>query len=310
MIVCSAILALITAQAAGPSADLEVIPLPSLQIDGQAARAHTQGLEVVGAQYYVTARLETVLPKRAILLRTEPQGTRWDSWDITPANPEGASTHLDHPGGMQSDGKRLWIPVAQSVRHGRSVIRVFALERLMPGRQAAPELDFDVADHIGAVGVMTNQQLVFGASWDTETIYVWNFEGRLQRTLTGPELISRNLGAVPGQGGHAGVAVQDWKAVGDRLFASGLFRDPAAATVSPRSRLLVFARFLDPVFECQMISLPIRESTELGREAMAISAGFVHFLPEDLGASNRLFRAPLANLLNRGMPANVGVREE
>ena len=40
--------------------DLQVIPLPPLRIDGQPARAHTQGLVVSGHTFYVTARLEAL----------------------------------------------------------------------------------------------------------------------------------------------------------------------------------------------------------------------------------------------------------
>jgi hypothetical protein len=35
----------------------------------------------------------------------------------------------------------------------------------------------------------------------------------------------------------------------------------------------------------------------MAREAMAISNGAIYFLPEDLGASNRLFRVSLADLM-------------
>src|SRR5689334_14696197 len=98
-----AILALLSAPFAAPAADWEVISLPPLMIKGQPARAHTQGLEIVGTQYYITARLETPLAKRALLLRAEPQAKDWDIWDITPAGPDGTRSNLDHPGGMQSD---------------------------------------------------------------------------------------------------------------------------------------------------------------------------------------------------------------
>src|SRR5206468_7568295 len=91
---------------------IDEIPLPELRIDGQPAKAHTQGLELAGASYYVTARREDVRPKRALLLRTAKSATHWDVWDITPRD-SGNAILLDHPGGMQSDGQRLWIPLAQ-----------------------------------------------------------------------------------------------------------------------------------------------------------------------------------------------------
>jgi hypothetical protein len=278
---------------------VEVVELPSLRIYGQSAKAHTQGLEVTGGKYYVTARRDDVTPKRALLLRAEPAKTDWDVWDITPVGSAGAETALDHPGGMQSDGKRLWIPLAESKRKGRSIIRVFPLAGMVGGQPLKSEFEFPVNDHIGAVAVAANRGLVFGANWDTEAVYVWDLEGHLKRTLNGSALGIRGLGVVAGSDSRAGVAVQDWKVIGDRLFASGLFRAPGSAPVSPKSRLMSFANFMEPDFQRWVVAMPLHEGTELTQEAMAISDGVVHFLPEDLGASNRLFRVALADLLKR-----------
>jgi hypothetical protein len=203
---------------------VEVVKLPALRIQGQLASAHTQGLELAQGMYYVTARRDDVLPKRALLLRTDARGTNWDVWDITPVDARGTLTAFDHPGGMQSDGDRLWIPLAESKRKGSSLIRVFSMAGLVAGQPLKAEFEFPANDHIGAVAVSADHRIVFGANWDTEAVYVWDFDGRLQRTLNGPELESRGLGIVSGANGRAGLAVQDWKVVGDRLFASGLFR--------------------------------------------------------------------------------------
>ena len=98
---------------------VETINLPPLRIHGQAAKAHTQGLELAGGKYYVTARREDVRPKQALLLRADPGKADWDVWEITPQDAQGVATRLDHPGGLQSDGARLWIPLAESQRQGR-----------------------------------------------------------------------------------------------------------------------------------------------------------------------------------------------
>ncbi|MBI3852009.1 MAG: hypothetical protein HY298_17260 [Verrucomicrobia bacterium] len=280
---------------------LETVALPALRINGQAARAHTQGLEIAAGKYYVTARREDVRPRRALLLRTEPAGTNWDVWDITSVDAAGKVMALDHPGGMQSDGKRLWIPVAESKRHGRSRICVFALEGMVAGKPLKPVFEFSVNDHIGALAVESGHGLVFGANWDTETVYVWDLEGRLKRTLTGAELKARDLGVVTSGEVRAGVAVQDWKVVGDRLFASGLFRAPESVKVSPKSRWISFANFLETDFQRRICFPPLQDGVELAREAMAVFDGLVYFLPEDLGARNRLFRVALADLLKRGV---------
>lgn len=281
---------------------VEEIKLPALRINGQAAKAHTQGLEIAEGKFYVTARRDDVPPKRALLLRTDPMRADWDAWDITPVDDRGAATSLDHPGGMQSDGKRLWIPLAQSRRNGRSLIRVFPIDALVADGPLKSEFEFSVNDHIGALAVSTELKLVFGANWDTEAVYVWNFEGRWQRTLRGSELERRGLGVVNGPNGRAGLAVQDWKMMGGRLFASGLFRAPGVEPVSPQSRLMIFARFLEDGFEQQSIVLPTQKGVELGQEAMAISEGMIHFLPEDLAACNRIFRVAAADLFKRSSP--------
>ena len=279
---------------------VDVVSLPPLRIEGQPAKAHIQGLELTGGKYYMTARRDDVRPRRALLLRADPAATGWDVWDIMPVDAQGAPTVLDHPGGMQSDGTRLWIPVSESKRNSRSIIRAFQLADLEAGRQLKPSFEFAVSDHIGAVAVSTKQGLLFGANWDTEKVYVWDLKGQLQQVLSGDRLEARGLGVVAGQEGRAGIAVQDWKVVGDRLYASGLFRSPKSATVSPASRLCWFEHFLEANFQRRTVTLPRKDGIELGREAMAVSGGSVYFLPEDLGAANRLFRVALVELTKRG----------
>lgn len=279
---------------------IEEIQLPSLSVQGQAVRAHTQGLELVDDKYYVTARREDIRPKRALLLRSAAAVNGWDAWDITPLDAQGAVTTLDHPGGLQSDGTRLWVPLAESKRNGRSIICAFQLTNCVAGRPLKPDFQFPVADHIGAVAVAPDRQLLFGANWDTEKVYVWDFQGRWQRTLTGDELKARGLGVVSGPEGRAGLAVQDWKGVGDRLYASGLFRaPPGSPTLATENRLLWFTDFLTPDLQAWTVPLPRPKGIMLAREGMAISAGSVYFLPEDLGATNRLYRVALIELFKQ-----------
>jgi hypothetical protein len=286
---------------------VEAVGLPALQIEGQAARAHTQGLEIIDGKYYVTARRDDLRPQRALLLRTALARADWDVWDITPVGDQGEITTLDHPGGMQSDGMRLWIPLAESKRGGRSVIRAFQLKELYVGRTLKSDFEFPVNDHIGALAVSAESKLILGASWDTQKIYLWDFTGRLLQTLVDTELKARGLGFVAGPEGRAGIAVQDWKRVGDRLFASGLFRSEREKTGegSPKSRLIWFTGFSERHFKHGSVTLPMQNGTELGREAMAISDGMVYFLPEDLGASNRMFRVSVSDLTKRATVEKV-----
>ncbi len=278
---------------------VEQLTLPALLIDGKAAAAHTQGLEVAASKFYVTARLESARPKRALLLRTAVAGTNWDVWDITPAASANSGMPLDHPGGMQSDGSRLWIPVAASKPKSRTLIRAFRVADMVAGRPLKSEFEFPVADHIGALAVAMDLALIFGANWDTEKVYVWDLQGHLKQMLEGAAIVQRGLGTIVNSNNLAGVAVQDWKAVGARLYASGPQRSAGSASSLPKSRWLVYSNFLHPDFQRSTVILPLQERTELAREAMAAADGAVYFLPEDLGTSNRLFRVPLAALLER-----------
>jgi len=283
-----------------PVLSIEEIRLPALRIAGERARAHTQGLELVGNDYYVTARREDVRPQRAFLFRTDPSRADWDAWDITPLDAQGRVTSLDHPGGMQSDGTRLWIPLAESKRNGRSLIRSFPMTNLVSGGRLTPDFEFEVKDHIGAVAVAVERKIILGANWDTERVYVWDFQGRLQQTLTDSQLTERALGGVAGVEGRRGLAVQDWKFVGERLIASGLFRTFGAPSGATESRLLCFTEFLASNFQRQGVTLPSQKGLPLAREAMAISEGAAYFLPEDLGAANRLFRIILPESMKPG----------
>jgi len=275
---------------------VEFLGLPPLRILGQSAHAHTQGLEIIDEYCYVTARRDDVRPRRALLLRTVAGREDWDTWDITSAHENGDVVIMDHPGGFQSDGERLWIPLAESRRNGLSTIRVFALADMVAGQLLQSKMEFPVDDHIGALAVDVGRGRVIGASWDTETVYVWNLDGQLQRTLAGAAMRARGLGVSNNDAGRVGVAVQDWKFSGQRLFASGLFRGPTSDPLETKSRLVTFEHFFDETSEKRVITLPSPKGIELANEGMDVSDGIVYFLPEDLSATNRLFRVPLAEL--------------
>ena len=269
--------------------NLQAIPLPPLRIDGQPARAHTQGLVVSGGAYYVTARRDDTTPRQALLLRTSSSQTNWDVWPITPSEGGKPMTSLDHPGGMDSDGTNLWIPIAESKPKSRSVVCAFAEADIIPQKSLRPVFSFPVNDHIGAVAVNAKDGTILGASWDTKTVYVWGRTGSLKRTLSGLELGGRGLGP-HSISNSPGVAVQDWKFVENQLFASGLLIGPLPATIRNRSRLVMINDFLDKKFRVSTVSLPLQDGVEVGREGMAIWNASAFFLPEDLGQSNRLFR--------------------
>jgi len=76
-----------------------------------------------------------------------------------------------HPGGMDSDGKAAWIPVAEYRPDSTSVVYRLNLDSL------TVEEVFRVDDHIG--GLVIDKDRIFGLSWGSQRFYTWDKAGRL-----------------------------------------------------------------------------------------------------------------------------------
>lgn len=72
-----------------------------------------------------------------------------------------------HPGGLDFDGRWLWIPVAEYRPDSRSIIY-----RVDPRTLAVTEA-FRVSDHIGAVAIDREANALIGVSWGGKRIYRW-----------------------------------------------------------------------------------------------------------------------------------------
>ncbi len=72
-----------------------------------------------------------------------------------------------HPGGLDFDGRWLWIPVAEYRPNSRSIIY-----RVDPVTLTPTEA-FRVPDHIGAVAMDRETNTLIGASWGGRLIYRW-----------------------------------------------------------------------------------------------------------------------------------------
>ncbi len=72
-----------------------------------------------------------------------------------------------HPGGLDFDGRHLWIPVAEYRPNSRSIIY-----RVDPATLEATKA-FRVADHIGAVAFDSAANALVGVSWGAARIYRW-----------------------------------------------------------------------------------------------------------------------------------------
>jgi hypothetical protein len=72
-----------------------------------------------------------------------------------------------HPGGLDFDGRWLWVPVAEYRPNSRSIIY-----RIDPETRAVSEA-FRVPDHIGAIAIDRDGSALIGVSWGGSRLYRW-----------------------------------------------------------------------------------------------------------------------------------------
>ena len=72
-----------------------------------------------------------------------------------------------HPGGIDYDGKYIWVPVAEYRPNSRSIVY-----RVDPETMKAEEM-FRFADHVGGVVHDTDSKSLHGVSWGSRRFYRW-----------------------------------------------------------------------------------------------------------------------------------------
>jgi hypothetical protein len=88
-----------------------------------------------------------------------------------------------HPGGIDYDGKNIWVPVAEYRPDSRSIVY-----RVDPGTMKAIEV-FRFGDHIGAIVHNTDDNTLHGVSWGSRRFYRWTLghDAKVTNANTPPE---------------------------------------------------------------------------------------------------------------------------
>ena len=81
-----------------------------------------------------------------------------------------------HPGGLDYDGRNIWVPVAEYRPNSRAIIY-----RVDPATMQATEV-LRVADHVGAVALDTDNRSLHGVSWGSRRFYRWSVGPDLRMT--------------------------------------------------------------------------------------------------------------------------------
>jgi hypothetical protein len=88
-----------------------------------------------------------------------------------------------HPGGMDYDGKNIWVSVAEYRPDSRSIVY-----RVDPRTMKATQM-FRFGDHIGAIVHNTDDNTLHGVSWGSRRFYRWTLgnDGKVTNADTRPE---------------------------------------------------------------------------------------------------------------------------
>lgn len=158
---------------------------------------HPQGLVKIGPDFFVSSVEVTQPPKRfpqlqngfdrdagagiGHLYKFDAQG------NLMAELPLGEGT-IYHPGGIDYDGKFIWVPVAEYRPNSRSIIY-----RVDPSTMKAAEV-FRYPDHIGGIIHNTAGHTLHGVSWGSRAFYRWTLDpqGRVTNAGTPPDKLRQS----------------------------------------------------------------------------------------------------------------------
>ncbi len=159
---------------------------------------HPQGMVKIGEDFYVSSVEVTQPTKRFAEAQNgfdRDTGTgighlfKFDNKGNLIADLRLGEGTMYHPGGIDYDGKFIWVSVAEYRPNSRSIIY-----RVDPGTMKATEI-FRYADHIGGIIHDTESHTLHGVSWGSRWFYRWtlNPRGRVTNARTPPaKLRQRN----------------------------------------------------------------------------------------------------------------------
>ncbi|MDA2915903.1 DUF6454 family protein [Nitrospinae bacterium AH_259_B05_G02_I21] len=150
---------------------------------------HPQGMVKVGPYFYISAveiKERTVKYKDLGILFEPGQPDRTEGKGVGHLfKVDGKGNLVDsvtlgdiaraiyHPGGIDFDGKWLWVSVAQYRPHSLSIVYRVSIEDL------SVEKVFEFEDHIGGVVYNREDNTLHGVSWGSRTFYNWDLKGNL-----------------------------------------------------------------------------------------------------------------------------------
>ncbi|WP_426956218.1 DUF6454 family protein [Muricoccus radiodurans] len=157
---------------------------------------HPQGMVRIGDRFYISSV--------EILERTQRHDPPRDGMDRSAGRGRGHLFEVDaegrllrdlvlgegdsyHPGGLDYDGRHLWVPAAEYRPNSRSIIY-----RVDPTNMRAEEV-FRFGDHIGGLVMDRASNTLHGVSWGSRRFYAWPVgpDGKPANAEVRPEALRR-----------------------------------------------------------------------------------------------------------------------
>jgi hypothetical protein len=153
---------------------------------------HPQGLVKIGDEFYlssveITTRTKPYAQPVGGYDRDAGEGTghlfKFDKAGNLLADLKLGEGSIYHPGGIDYDGRFIWVPVAEYRPNSRSI-----LYRVDPAAMKGIEV-LRFPDHIGALVHNTDDRTLHGASWGSRRFYRWTLggDGRVTSGGVAPE---------------------------------------------------------------------------------------------------------------------------
>ncbi len=192
-----------------------------------------------------------------------------------------------HPGGLDFDGRDIWVPVAEYRPNSRSIVY-----RVDPDTRKAVDV-FRFGDHLGGIACNTDDRALHAVSWGSRWIYRFGLDrsGRPTDADAPPSTLrTRNRSHY--------VDYQDCKYVGERrMLCSGIADVPRGARERPLP--LGGIDLVDLLTAAPLHQLPVGLTTPAGAPLTrnpsffeAADGGGVraYFLPDDNDATLYVYR--------------------
>ena len=182
---------------------------------------HPQGMVKIGEHFYVSSVEIKTATKRYPQLqdgydRDTGEGAghlfKFDATGKLLADLPLGEGSMYHPGGIDYDGRYIWVPVAEYRPNSRAIVY-----RVDPETMTATEA-FRYGDHVGGIVHNTDDKTLHGVSWGSRRFYRFTLDdqGRVTNTGVAPEQLRK-----PNRAGY--IDYQDCKYLGRReMLCSGL----------------------------------------------------------------------------------------